>query len=437
MAAIPVRALTPTVVTGSIWKADPVLTGGTTNVTTIMGYGTGTGSRQVRPGTTNSTAASPPASPSTASSQGWLGTEVDHAEQSNAGATKPNRFLLSGPWTFVYSLAMTGGVTAVTAQMTVICYARNSSTLATRELFRNTSANLSIALVEANFTHTFTPSFTSNQLLNENERLLYEFWLNVSVNGNLTASNILFRAGDAGTALNRPSVTGGTIVAQWDKATSEAAGSSDAATRIATYPRAPAAELARASDTLARIFTGSRAPIAEVAKASDTVTRAVTFPRAPATEVAKASDTLTRIVTFNRATPEVAKASDTLARLFTGSRVVTDTAIASDSVFRVITYGRTVREYIGGPADYVIVFAFREIRGIVRDAAGLPKAGATVKLFRQSDDFMAQSMVSGVGGVYAFDRDKDDTNTYYTLSFLAGTPEVQGVSNRSLVPALK
>jgi hypothetical protein len=89
---------------------------------------------------------------------------------------------------------------------------------------------------------------------------------------------------------------------------------------------------------------------------------------------------------------------------------------------------------VGGPADYSGSSPIKSISGIVRDSTGTPYAGATVKLIRESDGYVAAVTTSGGDGSYSFTRDDLDPNTYLVLAWEdTGTP-TQGVSARGLVP---
>lgn len=174
------------------------------SLTTRLGYGSGTGSRQVRPGTTTTDAASPPAADGPAANRGWRDESYSHPSQ----GTLPTR--LTGPFSFTYSLALaTGAVLPVTAQMTVIVYAVATSG-ATRELFRSTSANHTIGPTEGSFSQMFDPGVIA---LVPGEILQYEFYLNVIGNSNLTDTVVTLRAGAAGSGLAAPSVDAASIVA--------------------------------------------------------------------------------------------------------------------------------------------------------------------------------------------------------------------------------
>lgn len=88
----------------------------------------------------------------------------------------------------------------------------------------------------------------------------------------------------------------------------------------------------------------------------------------------------------------------------------------------------------GGPIDWAPNNGAKTISGVVRDSAGTPYVGATVRLVRETDGYIAAATTSTTGGAYSFTRDAADPYTYVVLAFEdTGTP-TQGVSARGLVP---
>lgn len=79
---------------------------------------------------------------------------------------------------------------------------------------------------------------------------------------------------------------------------------------------------------------------------------------------------------------------------------------------------------------------YKTISGRVYDTNGASVPGATVMLFRQSDNFMCATTISGGLGVYVFQRRSDDTNTYYTVAYsiAGGSTQIHGASDRGMVP---
>lgn len=88
------------------------------------------------------------------------------------------------------------------------------------------------------------------------------------------------------------------------------------------------------------------------------------------------------------------------------------------------------------PLDVPIFIPSKTISGTVYTLSGAPASGATVKLFRQSDDRMVQTGVTDGSGHYLFVRDTGDLYTYYVLAYTSATsPQIHGVSDRGGVPA--
>lgn len=77
----------------------------------------------------------------------------------------------------------------------------------------------------------------------------------------------------------------------------------------------------------------------------------------------------------------------------------------------------------------------KTVSGQVFDAAAVPVVGATVLLFRQSDNLFIGATTSIAGGFYSFPRDSTDASTYYTLGYsvVGGITQIHGTSNRGLV----
>lgn len=190
-------------------------------------------------------------------------------------------------------------------------------------------------------------------------------------------------------------------------------------------------ESAPGTESVVRRFTGARAP-AEAVAGSDSVARVARFPRG-VSESVTGLDVATRVVRFNRGIGEaVAAANDVVTRAVRFGRGVSEAVTALDAVTRIYRGVRNAREYIGGPADWPLDFPTKAITGIVRNAASVPVQGATVKLFRQSDDFHVATTTSAIDGSYSFLRDLSDPNVFYVIAFSDGV--THGVSDRDLVP---
>lgn len=90
--------------------------------------------------------------------------------------------------------------------------------------------------------------------------------------------------------------------------------------------------------------------------------------------------------------------------------------------------------YSSGLSDWPLNPPTKTISGVVRDSGGAPYAGATVRLIRESDGYVAGSTTSAADGTYTFARGGDDPSSYYVVAYEdTGTP-TQGVSGRGLVP---
>jgi hypothetical protein len=210
-------------------------------------------------------------------------------------------------------------------------------------------------------------------------------------------------------------------------------------------------ETTSVADALARSLVLGRA-LGESAPTTSSLARAVVVGR-PLSESAPTSDELARALVLGRALSESTPAADGLARTYHAVRSLPESTSVADAIARALVLGRalnepypttpeldrqinmirTLREYPPGVApDWLVEFPEREITGVVRDSNGTPVAGATVKLFRMSDDKMVDATTSDGDGAYSFVRDVLDPNTYYTLAYV--DDEVHGVSDRDLAP---
>lgn len=71
------------------------------------------------------------------------------------------------------------------------------------------------------------------------------------------------------------------------------------------------------------------------------------------------------------------------------------------------------------------------LTGISRDANGLPLGNCTIKMFRNWDDAMIASTVSDGSGNYTLYP--PSSGPYYLVEYLAGSPDVAGISKNNLV----
>jgi len=254
------------------------------------------------------------------------------------------------------------------------------------------------------------------------------------------AADTLIRAATLARSIADSAPAADTLIRRlaFPRAIADSAPAADALTRSTVQARA-IADSAPAADAVVRAWTGARA-IADSAPAADTLLRRTVQARAMA-DSAPASDALTRRLAFPRAIADSAPAADTVIRSWSGARSIADSAPAVDSLIRLLTYGRFIDEEIGTTAVDPVRTVGRRIAGVVRNSAGTPVVGATVKLVRQSDDRVVRTQTSGAGGAYSFDRDILDTAGrdglgYYVIAYLAGAPETHGVTDRGLLPIL-
>ena len=93
--------------------------------------------------------------------------------------------------------------------------------------------------------------------------------------------------------------------------------------------------------------------------------------------------------------------------------------------------------FVGVPDDTHMSNPNKGLSGHVRGTDGAPIQGATVVLYRQYDNVAVRTTTSGENGVYFFQRNQGDTNTYYAVAFsvVNGNVQIHGVSNRGRVPA--
>lgn len=379
------------------------------NAATVAGFATGGLVTSVRwnPNVAATAASVIPAVGAASSGQGWRDTVAENPND-------PVRYD-AGTWTLRARLTKTGQAVAadITVRVTLIAYQVSSAGAFVGEIGRVQMADTVLSTTTLTLTGSFVTAAVTDFATGDKVQVeAYVQPVTAGLPAAPTASvnvNFVVDETSANSGASFTVIPGHQFI----------------------YSRA-SSDVARASETVARSSVTARS-IADVARAADTVTRAAAFPRAT-TDVARAADTTARQVAFPRATGDTAKANDTLARSTTAARTLADTARAADTVGRVINYVRGIREQIGpGAGDFVDVPS-RVLAGVVRNNTGVPVVGATVLLMRVSDDRAVQSTTSGVGGSYSFVRDKFDLQTYYVVSYLAGSPSTQGVTERGLAP---
>ena len=87
--------------------------------------------------------------------------------------------------------------------------------------------------------------------------------------------------------------------------------------------------------------------------------------------------------------------------------------------------------------DWPVTTPTKSVAGIVlHHETGATVTGATVRLYRVSDDLMVQTVTSGAAGAYSFTRDDADPYTYYVAAqYVDAGVQVHGVSDRGLTPS--
>lgn len=73
-----------------------------------------------------------------------------------------------------------------------------------------------------------------------------------------------------------------------------------------------------------------------------------------------------------------------------------------------------------------------KICGVTRDANNSPLSGCTVHLFRTRDDVEVDQTISDGSGNFAFVT-ASPGESYYVTAYLAGSPDVAGVTVNTLV----
>ena len=381
-----------------------------------------------------------------------------------AYAPRKNARVSAGVWTFAVSVTTTGA-DAVGAAPTLSAYVYRRSAAGTYTALFNATSGTFSATVAATATVTWSSTSQPALILATDETVHVEFWCNaqgVALTGNTYVANI-----GAITAVTFPLVAGqGTgVVADYPR--------SGAATAVGVTALTRGVALARASTAtgiaaFTRTITAARA-FATVATGLTALTRTVGVNRAgtatglaamgraaalnrsyattatgvtaltrrtgktfTATAVGVAAST--RRVTASRAFTAVAVGFTNLGRAVIAARTFTATAVGVASGRADIPLAVLGRISVGGPADYSPNDGAKSIAGLVRaTAGGAPVVGASVRLIRESDNFIAATTTSGAGGTYAFPRDGGDPNTYTVLVF-SGTA-TGGVSRRGVVPS--
>lgn len=127
----------------------------------------------------------------------------------------------------------------------------------------------------------------------------------------------------------------------------------------------------------------------------------------------------------------VAAKSVSVTGVGTASRslAITPNAITVDAVGTVSGRIQLPLDELPGGGDFVGNDPNASVTGTVYGEDGSPAAGATVLLFRQSDNLFIASDLTDSEGAYSFTRDTADPNEYYTIAFASDTSH--GTSDRS------
>lgn len=113
-----------------------------------------------------------------------------------------------------------------------------------------------------------------------------------------------------------------------------------------------------------------------------------------------------------------------------GAGTSTGAASAAASAALVVPTVGTVN-VASGPTDYPVTTP-ASITGLITNG-GLLQEGATCRLLRDSDEYLAATYTTGADGRYTFTRDLNDPNTYHVEVYVGAT--LHGLTDRGLVPS--
>lgn len=193
------------------------------------------------------------------------------------------------------------------------------------------------------------------------------------------------------------------------------------------------------SSTLSTAFKGERSIMESIPTSHPVPARKFTGTRAPGEETYPTTDDVP--VRVYRAVRPVSETYATThpapERKFVGGRNNSEPIPTVDVIDRSVKQRRFLEEYpTGVTPDYTVTFPTKQITGIVRDSAGTPVAGITVKLYRDLDDRAVQTTVSAGDGRYTFLRDMFDPYTYYVGAYEEVGEKTEGITERGLAPTL-
>ena len=73
------------------------------------------------------------------------------------------------------------------------------------------------------------------------------------------------------------------------------------------------------------------------------------------------------------------------------------------------------------------------ITGITKDSTGVAVGGCTVKLYKTSSDAVVDTTLSDANGNYSFPIAMGGNETFYVVSYKAGSPDIAGTTVNTLV----
>jgi hypothetical protein len=447
--AYPVRPFRSTVIASKVLTAGTAY--GTTAVHSVVSYaaaGSITTTQfdpTVQSGTTTSANRVPPSVGGAKTDWGWRDNPAVSASE---GIQVP-----AGTWTVTIRY-LRSGVTleaAIDGVFTVVAYRVTSAGTQVAEIGRGSSAIVSsIATTAAS---TTVPISGANTIFNPDDRVQYEVYFQSYLLGSPTAP-----AAQTNIWVNFEGASGNTCELTSAPAYSQYLFRSHATTTTPTVA-------ATRKITAARSFATTTTPTVAKAQA---LTAARSFATTTTPTVARGPFTIdlkdSRLAVTTTPTPAMAKVPGKRAVVTTTPTVALRRALTkipyAVTTTPTVTLGRALiaartfavtttptprlrldipevaldRIVVGGPADYSGSSPTKSISGIVRDSTGTPYVGATVKLIRESDGYVAATTTSTTGGAYTFTRDAADPNTYYVVAYEdTGTP-TQGISARALTP---
>lgn len=191
------------------------------------------------------------------------------------------------------------------------------------------------------------------------------------------------------------------------------------------------------TDTLAASFKGERSMTESVLTTDQAPERRFIGTRVLAAEsIPTTHQVPDRVYRAQRALSETILTVDaSLSRGYVGARNNAETIAIVDVIGRSIKQRRFLAEYpTGVTPDYAVTFPTKKIAGVVRDSAGAPYEGATVKLFRGQDDQLVAQTTSAADGSYEFLRDAFDPYTYWVGAYEETGEPTEGLTIRGLIP---